>query len=53
MMKTKKTNCKTCEKPYSPMCDYLQGRCPHHPAMINTSQIRTRLTNLINFLKGK
>jgi hypothetical protein len=29
------TNCKTCNKPYSPSCDYRQGRCPHHPPLIN------------------
>lgn len=27
--------CKTCGLPYSPDCDYRQGRCPHHPPMIN------------------
>ena len=27
-------NCKTCGKEYSPTCDYQQGRCPNHPAMI-------------------
>lgn len=27
--------CKTCGKEYSPECDYKQGRCPHHPPMIN------------------
>lgn len=27
--------CKICRKPYSPECDYNQGRCPHHPPMIN------------------
>jgi len=28
-------HCKTCNKQYSPNCDYNQGRCPHHPPMIN------------------
>lgn len=28
-------NCKICRKPYTPDCDYRQGRCPHHPPMIN------------------
>ena len=50
---TQKIDCKTCGKKYTPMCDYLQGRCPHHPAMINLSVVKTRFTNLINFLKGK
>lgn len=27
--------CNTCGKEYSADCDYQQGRCPHHPAMIN------------------
>ncbi len=27
--------CKTCNKFYSPDCDYNQGRCPYHPPMIN------------------
>lgn len=27
-------NCKICRKEYSPDCDYNQGRCPHHPPMI-------------------
>ena len=49
----KKTNCETCGKKYTPMCDYMQGRCPYHPALIDTSVIKTRFANLINFLKGK
>jgi hypothetical protein len=28
-------NCTVCNKEYSPLCDYKQGRCPHHPPMIN------------------
>ena len=27
--------CSTCGQAYSPDCDYNQGRCPHHPPMIN------------------
>ena len=27
--------CDTCGKEYSPDCDYRQGRCPHHPPLIN------------------
>lgn len=27
--------CETCNKEYSPDCDYNQGRCPHHPPLIN------------------
>lgn len=29
------TKCKTCNKDYTPECDYNQGRCPHHPPMFN------------------
>ena len=27
--------CKVCDKPYSPDCDWQQGRCPHHPPLLN------------------
>ena len=27
--------CNTCNQEYSPECNYKQGRCPHHPPMIN------------------
>lgn len=27
--------CDVCNKDYSPDCDYKQGRCPHHPPMLN------------------
>jgi len=27
--------CTICNKEYSPLCDYKQGRCPHHPPMIH------------------
>ena len=27
--------CSVCRQEYSPACDYRQGRCPHHPPMIN------------------
>ena len=50
---TKKIDCNTCGREYAPGCDYLQGRCPYHPATINLSAIKTRFTNLINFFKGK
>jgi hypothetical protein len=50
---TKKIDCKTCGQEYSPMCDYMQGRCPYHSALIDTSKFKTRFTNLINFFKGK
>jgi hypothetical protein len=28
-------NCSICRQPYSPDCDYRQGRCPHHPPLID------------------
>ena len=27
--------CTTCRREYSPDCDWQQGRCPHHPPVIN------------------
>jgi len=27
--------CNTCNKEYTPDCDYNQGRCPHHPPLLN------------------
>ena len=27
--------CKTCNKEYTPECDYKQGRCPHHPPILS------------------
>jgi len=50
---TEKIDCKTCGREYTPMCDYLQGRCPYHPAMFTIPQIKIRFTNLIKFFKGK
>ena len=50
---TEKINCSTCGKEYSPMCDFMQGRCPYHPALISTDAVKTRIRNIINFFKGK
>ena len=50
---TQKIDCETCGREYTPMCDFMQGRCPYHPAMIGLSVIKTRFINLINFFKGK
>jgi len=47
---TEKIDCQVCGHRYTIECDYRQGRCPHHPAMLTT--IKTRFTNLINFFKG-
>ena len=38
--------CTVCRKEYSPDCDYGQGRCPHHPPMLN---IQPRDTSLGHF----
>jgi hypothetical protein len=27
--------CNTCNKEYTAECDYNQGRCPHHPPLLN------------------
>ena len=32
--------CDTCRKEYSPDCDYRQGRCPHHPPLVELSTLR-------------
>ena len=32
---TKSIKCAVCRKDYTPECDYNQGRCPHHPPMLN------------------
>lgn len=50
---TEKIDCKTCGREYTPMCDFMQGRCPYHPAMLDTHKFKTRFNNLINFLRGK
>lgn len=27
--------CSVCNQEYSPKCDFNQGRCPHHPPLLN------------------
>ena len=49
----KPPRCSLCKHPYTPMCDYMQGRCPHHPSMISTKEVQTRFNNIIKFFKGK
>ena len=39
--------CDTCGKEYSADCNWRQGRCPHHPPMIN---IQPRDTSRGHFL---
>jgi hypothetical protein len=51
--------CTTCNKIYTPGCDYRQGRCPHHPGLaeqIISDPHKARFFNLaqsINNLKRK
>ena len=35
MENTKAIKCAVCRKDYTPECDFDQGRCPHHPPMLN------------------
>ena len=49
----KTDNCKTCGKPYSPACDFMQGRCPQHTALISKTVVLTRIQNILDFFKGK
>ena len=32
---TKAIKCAVCSKDYTLECDFNQGRCPHHPPMLN------------------
>ena len=34
--------CKTCRQAYSPQCDYRQGRCPHHPPVIQLNKSKDK-----------
>jgi hypothetical protein len=48
--------CKTCGKEYNPKCDFRQGRCPHHPSMLEqilANPYKSRFYNLIKFFTGK
>lgn len=37
--------CKTCNKEYSPSCDWQQGRCPNHKPLIDKISIQPRDTS--------
>ena len=54
---SKPPRCSLCKQVYTPACDYMQGRCPHHPATIDigfaSKQIRTRFQRIIKFFKRK
>jgi len=48
--------CNTCNNEYSPSCDYKQGRCPHHPSLLEqvlSDPYKSRFYNLINWFKRK
>jgi len=32
--------CQTCKKEYTPDCDWRQGRCPHHPPLIDINKLK-------------
>ena len=53
----KPPRCSLCKQVYTPMCDFMQGRCPHHPSMIDIGfagqVVRTRFQNIIKFFKRK
>ena len=34
--------CQICSRPYSPTCDYRQGRCPYHPPLIDLQRLKER-----------
>ena len=49
------TKCSTCREEYSPACDWRQGRCPHHPSMIDQllhDPYKARFYNLVQFIKN-
>lgn len=49
---SKPPRCSLCKQEYTPMCEFMQGRCPHHPSMISTRAVTTRIQNIIKFFKG-
>jgi len=46
MSSTHSERCKICKKVYSADCDWQQGRCPGHPAMIDVAKLRQKLVVL-------
>jgi hypothetical protein len=42
--------CEVCGREYHVTCDWRQGRCPHHPVLIDN--YRARYYNLIKTIKG-
>jgi hypothetical protein len=47
--------CETCGNDYSSSCDYKQGRCPHHPSMLDqilSDPYKARFYNLFQSIKN-
>lgn len=52
----KPPRCSLCKHPYTPMCDYMQGRCPHHPSLVDkilSNPHKSRFYNLVKFFTRK
>lgn len=48
--------CAVCFKEYTPECDWRQGRCPHHPSMIDQildNPYKSRFLNLLRWAGWK
>lgn len=55
-LSSKPPRCSLCKQIYTPMCDFMQGRCPHHPAIVKiglAKPVVTRFQNILKFFKGK
>ena len=55
-LSSKPPRCSLCKHEYTPTCDFMQGRCPHHPSMLDnilSNPYKSRFYNLIKFFKGK
>jgi hypothetical protein len=50
---SKPPRCSLCKQVYTPACEFMQGRCPHHPSMISVNEVKTRFTNIIKFFTRK
>ncbi|CAB4133593.1 hypothetical protein UFOVP257_315 [uncultured Caudovirales phage] len=52
----KKPKCAICRKEYSPECSFNQGRCPHHPPVVQYPMSlyeKIKFFKDINFFKRK
>ena len=45
--------CPQCNKPYSPDCDWQQGRCPGHPPLIDVAEIQQKIRSLVRKMLKK